>query len=195
MQPKTTCCRLKSMWKLFGEEEVKQQSELGIRGRRGSAAPRTPQMFRLIKRPTQHCGEAVKTELITMTTTHARTRSPPPHVYLKHAQTRRCRFHVQVKGSDAARGPSINGRGGGNRRRREEGGVGGVALRALGVDLRTGPGTELGSPQPATEKWKTHLKEQSSRALQHGFFLLWEKPTKTKKKIKSRDAETMATWE
>lgn len=80
--------------------------------------------------------------------------SRPPHVFLRHAQTRRCRFHVQVKVSDATRGPDLNGRE--QKKRREEGGVTGVTLRPLGVDLRSGPGAELEPPttHPVTEKWK-----------------------------------------
>lgn len=70
---------------------------------------------------------------------------------------------------------------------------------ALGGGLRNGPGTERDSaPQPATEKWKTHLKVQSSRALQHGFFLLWEKQNEQQqqqpKEKKKNGAETLKPW-
>lgn len=53
-------------------------------------------------------------ELIAMRTTHRHAR-----LRLKHAQTRCCRFHVQVEASDATRGLDANGRG--VKRREEEG--------------------------------------------------------------------------
>lgn len=200
MEPKTNSLRPKSMWKLFGEENVQQQSKLGIRGRRGSATRRsdpnvsTPlvcfphfsYLFCFIRRPCERT-QGLATSSNTKNRAnhhddHTHARPPPPHVYLKHAQTRCCRFHVRVKVSGATRGPDINGRGEKkNRRRREEGGVRGVTLRPLAVDLRNGPGTELDS--------ETRLKGQSSRALQqHGCFLLW-KTNKQKKR-----AETLKPW-
>lgn len=100
-------------------------------------------------------------ELIAVRTTHTRTRR-----CLKHAQTRCCRFHVQVDASDDTRGPDANGRGGKKKRRgREEGGVRGVAFRALGGDLRRVPGTDLDSPSTCDGKTQTRLKEQASPAL------------------------------
>lgn len=140
MEPKTDSLRPKSMWKLFGEENVQQQSKLGIRGRRGSATRRsdpnvsTPlvcfphfsYLFRFIRRPCERTqglatpSDTTKTERITMTTTHTHAHLRLTFISNMH-KTRCCRFHVRLKVSGATRGPDINGRGGGGGRTEDEG--------------------------------------------------------------------------
>lgn len=83
--------------------------------------------------------------------------------------------------------PGLNGR----EKKEEEGGITGVTLRPLGVDLRSGPGAEL-DPPPTTPTLLLRNGNESDGSVRPSATTTRLLPVVKKK---SRDAATMATWE